>query len=173
MNGKPWRARQSLTARWPPPRSAVDSGLLQTGARHEKLTHRLLVVLLGKRVAAAKAPWATLVSWGSTVGPRGDAPSWYRSREPSMSGRVFSPGPWTLPKRKIPGLTWSPPGGLVPRLDLVPGRVLRCYYAPLIDRWACAWMWNHGAFEVLAKERRKRPRHSDDPGGPASRSGNI
>jgi hypothetical protein len=171
MSSKPWRTRQSVTARWPPPRSAVESGLLEGGARHERLARRLLVVVFGKRVAAARAPWATLVPWGSTVGARGAArPSWYRTREPSTSGRVFSPGPWTLPKRKIPGLTWTPPGGLVPRLDLVPGRVLRGFYAPVIDRWAHMWMWRHGGFEVLVAERRRGERDPGDPDGPASRS---
>jgi hypothetical protein len=169
-NSKPWRTRHSVTARWPPTRSAVVAGLLEGGARNERLRRRLLVVVFGKQVAAATAPWATLVSWGSTVGPRSEAPSWYRTRELSLSERVFSPGPWTLPKGKAPGLTWTPPGGLVPRLDLVPASVLRCFYAPSIDRWAAKWMWRHGCFEVLAAERRKRPRDGDDADGSEARS---
>jgi hypothetical protein len=167
MNAKPLPSRHSLTAHWPPPRSAVESGQLQAGARHERLVHRLSVVLLGKRVAAAAAPSATLAAWGTSVGPRDDAPSWYRNREPSMPGRVFSPGPWAVPTRKIASLTWAPPGGVVPRLDLVPGWVLRLFYAPFIDRWAFTWMWCHGAFEVLESERRQRQRR---PEGPDSRS---
>jgi hypothetical protein len=46
----------------------------------------------------------------------------------------------------------EPPEGASPRLDLVPLWVRAWYQLPFIDRYAHAWMWWHGAWEVRPPE---------------------
>jgi hypothetical protein len=50
--------------------------------------------------------------------------------------------------RVLPAWNWLPPEGASPRLDLVPLWVRAWYRLPLIDRYAHAWMWQRGAWEV-------------------------
>jgi hypothetical protein len=63
-------------------------------------------------------------------------------------GFVFSPGGWSAPKGSVPAWNWLPPSGAVPRVDLMPTLVRAWYRTPLIDRYAYAWMWRHGGWEV-------------------------
>jgi hypothetical protein len=48
----------------------------------------------------------------------------------------------------MPAWNWLPPEGAKPRLDLVPRLVRVWYELPLLDRYAHAWMWAHGGWEV-------------------------
>jgi hypothetical protein len=50
------------------------------------------------------------------------------------------------------GLERAPPRGASPRLDLAPWWVRVWYQLPFIDRYAHAWMWRHGAWEVRPPE---------------------
>ena len=52
-----------------------------------------------------------------------ERPPWYGQRVASEPGYVFSPGGWTAPPGVLPA--WR-----------------------LIDRYAHAWMWSHGGWEV-------------------------
>jgi hypothetical protein len=61
---------------------------------------------------------------------------------------VPSPGGWQPPDGVLPGWSWAPRGGLSPRLDRVPAWVRLWYKAPLVDRYAHAWMWSHGGWDV-------------------------
>jgi hypothetical protein len=63
-------------------------------------------------------------------------------------GFAVSPGGWTPPPGVLPAWNWLPPEGASPRLDLVPLWVRAWYQLPLIDRYAHAWMWRHGAWKV-------------------------
>jgi hypothetical protein len=47
-----------------------------------------------------------------------------------------------------PTWNWLPLEGASPRLDLVPLWVRAWYRLPFIDRYAHAWMWQRGAWEV-------------------------
>jgi hypothetical protein len=75
-------------------------------------------------------------------------PPWYGRRVASEPGYVFSPGGWTSPRGVLPAWSWVPPDGAKPRLDVVPWWVQVWYELPLIDRYAHAWMWSHGGWEV-------------------------
>jgi hypothetical protein len=68
---------------------------------------------------------------------------------PPEPKRVRSPGGWTPPPGCKPGWSWVPPGGTVPRLDLMPRWVRTWYRTPVIDRFAHAWMWSRGGWEVI------------------------
>jgi hypothetical protein len=46
------------------------------------------------------------------------------------------------------GLERAPTQGAAPRLDLLPWWAWIWYHLPFIDRYAHAWMWRHGAWEV-------------------------
>ena len=48
----------------------------------------------------------------------------------------------------LPAWNWLPSEGVAPRLDLVPWWAWVWYHLPFIDRYAHAWMWRHGAWEV-------------------------
>ena len=63
---------------------------------------------------------------------------------------VPSPGGWEPPVGVLPGWNWSPPGGLRPRLERMPRWARIWYRAPFIDRYAHAWMWKHGGWDVDA-----------------------
>jgi len=71
---------------------------------------------------------------------------------------VPSPAGWQPPDGVLPAWSWSPPGGLQPRLDRVPASVRLWYHTPVIDRYAHAWMWEHGGWDVLP------PRPGAEPG---------
>jgi hypothetical protein len=73
---------------------------------------------------------------------------WWGRRIPSEPGFVFSPGGWISPPGVLPAWDWLPPGGAAPRLDLAPWWVRIWYHMPFLDRYAHAWMWWHGAWEV-------------------------
>jgi hypothetical protein len=63
--------------------------------------------------------------------------------------RVPTPGGWPVPSEVIPAWNWTPPPGITPRLDRVPRWVRIWYYTPFADRYAHAWMWRHGGFDVV------------------------
>jgi hypothetical protein len=85
--------------------------------------------------------------------PRGRWPApppapWWGRRLPSEPGFVLSPGGWTPPPGVLPAWNWLPSEGAAPRLDLVPWWARVWYHLPFIDRYAHAWMWRNGAWEV-------------------------
>jgi hypothetical protein len=63
-----------------------------------------------------------------------------------------SPAGWTAPPGVRPAWNWTPPDGIVPRLDRVPLRVRLWYRMPFADRYAHSWMWWHGGWDVLPRE---------------------
>ena len=65
------------------------------------------------------------------------------------SQAVPSPGGWQTPPGSRPAWQWAPPHGLQLRLDRVPLWVRLWYKTPFADRYACAWMWEHGGWDVL------------------------
>lgn len=62
---------------------------------------------------------------------------------------VPSPGGWRPPQGVLPAWSWTPPDGITPRLDRVPALVRVWYRTPLLDRYAYAWMWEYGGWDVL------------------------
>lgn len=62
---------------------------------------------------------------------------------------VPSPGGWRPPDDVLPAWSWAPPDGITARLDRVPAWVRLWYGTPLVDRYAQAWMWEHGGYDVL------------------------
>jgi hypothetical protein len=66
--------------------------------------------------------------------------------------RVASPGGWTAPAGVRPAWNWTPPPGIEPRLDRVPVWARVWYGCPLIDRYAHAWLWYHGGWDVIPPE---------------------
>jgi hypothetical protein len=68
---------------------------------------------------------------------------------PPEPERVHSPGGWTPPSGVRPGWNWVPPDGAVPRADLMPRWVRLWYHTPFVDRFAHAWMWSHGGWDVV------------------------
>jgi hypothetical protein len=62
---------------------------------------------------------------------------------------VPSPAGWQPPDGARPGWSWLPPDGLRDRLDRVPRWVRLWFKTPLVDRYAHAWMWEHGGWDVL------------------------
>ncbi len=81
-----------------------------------------------------------------------------RIGEVTEPGRVPSPGGWKVPRGVRPAWNWTPASGLTPRPDRAPLWVRLWYHAPLIDRYAYAWMWWHGAWDVV-------PHGARAPGG--------
>jgi hypothetical protein len=63
--------------------------------------------------------------------------------------RVPSPGGWAAPAGVLPAWNWTPPPGLEPRLDRAPWWVRVWYGTPLVDRYAQAWLWYHGGWDVV------------------------
>jgi hypothetical protein len=66
--------------------------------------------------------------------------------------RVPSPGGWTAPRDVLPAWNWAPPSGMTPRLDRSPRWVRLWYRVPFADRYAHAWMWRHGGWDVVPPE---------------------
>jgi hypothetical protein len=88
-------------------------------------------------------------SLGSRAGSRtARRAPWYGQRVTSEPGWVFSPGGWTPPPGVLPAWSWVPPDGAKPRPDVMPWWVRVWYELPLLDRYAHAWMWAHGGWEV-------------------------
>ena len=70
---------------------------------------------------------------------------------------VPSPGGWRPPPGSRPAWQWTPPDGLRARLERVPAWVRLWYKTPLVDRYACTWMWHHGGWDVLPPTRKSQP----------------
>lgn len=91
---------------------------------------------------------------GVTYSPMGrdvlpaERPEWTGRAVPSCPDRVLSPGGWTPPAGVRPGWDWLPPSGGSARVDLLPRWAALWQATPFLDRWAYAWMWRHGAWEV-------------------------
>jgi len=77
-----------------------------------------------------------------------EAEAWLIERRWETDARP-SPGGWRPPAGSLPGWQWSPPDGLRPRFDRVPVWVRVWYKTPFVDRYAYAWMWRHGGWDVL------------------------
>ena len=60
-----------------------------------------------------------------------------------------SPGGWHPPQGVLPAWSWTPPCGISPRRGRVPAWVRLWCRAPLLDRYAHAWMWEHRGWDVL------------------------
>jgi hypothetical protein len=78
----------------------------------------------------------------------------YRAEARRQAGlpRVASPGGWDPPAGVRPAWNWTPPDGAALRLDRVPLWARLWYNTPLVDRYAHAWLWQHGGFDVIAPE---------------------
>jgi hypothetical protein len=64
---------------------------------------------------------------------------------------IPSPGGWRPPDNVLPAWSWAPPEGIRARLDRVPAWVRLWHAIPLLDRYAQAWMWEHGGYDVLPR----------------------
>ncbi len=62
---------------------------------------------------------------------------------------IPSPGGWAAPSGTLPAWNWLPPEGVVPRVERCPAWVRLWYKTPFADRYAHAWMWHHGGWDVL------------------------
>lgn len=63
---------------------------------------------------------------------------------------VYSPGDWVAPTGSLPGWNWLPEDyGVRPALERIPRWVRAWFRTPFVDRYAYAWMWNHGGLELL------------------------
>lgn len=68
---------------------------------------------------------------------------------PLLSQWPLSPAGLVAPPSAKPGWNWTPPeASLQARLDLAPRRIRLLYRLPLVDRYACIWMWHHACWEV-------------------------
>lgn len=92
-------------------------------------------------------------SLGARAGSPASRAPWYGQRVPSEPGWAFSPGGWTPPPGVLPAWGWVPPKGARPRPDVMPWWVRVWYELPLLDRYAHAWMWAHGGWEVRPPSR--------------------
>jgi hypothetical protein len=105
--------------------------------------------------------------------------TWQQASRPVEAARVPSPAGWAVPPGVRPAWNWTPPSGLAPRLDRAPRWVRWWYRTPLLDRYAHAWMWWHGAWDVEAPAAPPRgdetgvrePRHPTVPSGQFFASG--
>ena len=68
--------------------------------------------------------------------------------------RIPSPGGWSAPAGLRPAWNWTPPPGVEPRLDRAPWWARAWYGTPLADRYAYAWLWYHGGWDVVPPEAR-------------------
>jgi len=71
------------------------------------------------------------------------------ARRRAAMPRVPSPGGWSVPAGQLPAWHWLPPPGLETRLDRAPRWARVWYGTPLVDRYAHAWLWYHGGFDVV------------------------
>jgi hypothetical protein len=71
------------------------------------------------------------------------------ARRQASLPRVASPGGWTAPPGARPAWNWTPPPGISPRLDRVPVWARLWYSTALLDRYAHAWLWYHGGWDVI------------------------
>ncbi len=79
------------------------------------------------------------------------------ARRQAALPRVPSPGGWSVPPGVHPAWNWTPPPGITARLDRVPWWLRLCYYTPFVDRYACAWMWRCGGWDVVPPEAWSAP----------------
>jgi hypothetical protein len=93
--------------------------------------------------------------WG--LGPRGRARPSATSHIERSTDVVASPGGWVVPTGSLPMWDWLPPGGGRPRLDRVPLPVRLWYELPYLDRYAHAWMWRHGGWDVAPSTSGRSP----------------
>lgn len=71
-------------------------------------------------------------------------------RSAACSETVPSPGAWQPLPGTRPAWNWIPPEhGLLPRMDRFPWWVRLWYRTPVLDRFAYAWMWDHGGWDVV------------------------
>lgn len=75
-------------------------------------------------------------------------PSRAGATRPPTSALVASPGGWLAPAGTRPGWDWTPPPGITPRTDRMRWPVRLWARTPVLDRFAYAWMWSHGGFDV-------------------------
>lgn len=76
-------------------------------------------------------------------------PSAYEPEDPGPEPPVVpSPGGWAVPQGRLAAWNWTPPAGARPRPDRMPLWVRIWYRTPLIDRYAYAWMWFGGGWDV-------------------------
>lgn len=62
----------------------------------------------------------------------------------------ISPGAWQPPASSIPGWNWTPPGrALCARWDRMPLWVRIWSRVPWVDRYARAYMWRHGGWDIV------------------------
>jgi hypothetical protein len=94
-----------------------------------------------------------------------------RIGEVPESGRVPSPGGWTVPPGVRPAWNWTPPPGITPRPDRVSLWVRLWYYTPLLDRYAYAWMWRHGGWDVVPRAAQPLGPESPPASGASSACG--
>jgi len=66
-----------------------------------------------------------------------------------MDLAVASPGGWTAPEGRRAGWNWTPPHGVRLHLDRMPRWVRLLHATPFVDRFAKAYMWDHGGYDVL------------------------
>lgn len=79
------------------------------------------------------------------------------ARRQAALPRVASPGGWGVPAGARPAWNWTPPSGIDPRLDRVPLWARLWYGTPFVDRYACAWLWYHGGWDVIPPESWSSP----------------
>ncbi len=88
-------------------------------------------------VVASPAEWAAAHARAQRLERR-----WESEAAPSPAG-------WRAPAGARPARQWLPPDGARVRLDRVPAWVRLWYKTPIVDRYACSWMWEHGGWDVL------------------------
>jgi len=71
------------------------------------------------------------------------------ARRQAALPRVASPGGWVAPSGVRPAWNWTPPPGIGLRLDRMPVWARVWYGTPLVDRYAHAWLWHHGGWDVI------------------------
>jgi hypothetical protein len=132
----------------------VSGGLTRGGPAHDSAS--ITSTASGQR-HYGDMRWPRRPHRVASLTPRGrqfrPAPKpWWGRRIPSEPGVVLSPGGWTPPPGVLPAWNWLPSEGAAPRLDLMPWWARVWYHLPLIDRYAHAWMWRHGAWEIRPPE---------------------
>lgn len=116
------------------------------------------------RYPAAKRQWRRQVQEAKSrpepvASPADDALRREARRQAALP-RVPSPGGWSVPQDVRPAWNWTPAPGITPRLDRVQWWVRLWYRTPFVDRYACAWMWRHGGWDVVPPETGSAPSSS-------------
>lgn len=66
----------------------------------------------------------------------------------SEGAPVPTPGGWVAPRGVLPAWNWTPPSGLTRRWERMPRWVRAWARTPFVDRYAYAWMWYRGGWDV-------------------------